>query len=131
MTRYFRTHGAVIAAIALTWQLVALLMVPTAACCQGNSGDEMANCPMHHAAAATRMVDCPLHMHQTADRDCHCPRLSCSQTDQGFLALFGPIGVLSAGPVTHRLVALGNTTAPIQPSTLSLAPAPPLHPPRA
>jgi len=130
--RVLRGRASVLASVALTWQIVALMIVPTAACCQNGSrsasASQMANCPMHGAPAD---ATCPMHMQSQADRDCHCPRLGCSNTDNGFLALFGPIGVLPnliATPALHETGAAVIVTAP---SNQSLAPVPVAPPPRA
>src|SRR5213080_3270462 len=101
MMRVLRGRASVLGSFALTWQIVALMIAPAAVCCRSGqaapTASEMANCPMHHADKGQRAegkgqndVACPMHMQSSADRDCHCPKLGCSQTDNGFLALFGP-----------------------------------------
>ena len=131
MMRVLRGRASVLASFALTWQIVALMLAPTAVCCRSGQAaptpSEMANCPMHHAA---RNQPCPLHMQTTADRDCHCPRLGCSQTDNGFLALFGPIGVQPTSFDTPALHQNGDAIVPTAPSSNSLAPVPLAPPPR-
>jgi hypothetical protein len=128
--RAFRGRSSVLASFALTWQIVALMLVPTAACCQNGSSSstgEAANCPMHHS---TQGPVCALHAPLDADRDCHCPKLGCSQTDNGFLALFGPIGVLPQTLDTPTLHHIGEAALLTPPSSNSLAPVPVAPPPR-
>jgi len=122
-----------LAAIGLVWQIAALILVPTAACCQRgtSSAGDMANCPMHRAAVHNPSHDSACPMAQAkASHECHCPKLSCSQTDQGFTALLGPIGILPQ-PV-QALVPEDRSTlvSLLAPSSLGLAPAPSAPPPR-
>jgi hypothetical protein len=129
--RRFRSRAGVLASVALTWQIVALIFVPAASCCQAQTeatSSEMANCPMHHAM---KDVECPLHAQATADRDCHCPRLGCSETDQGFMALLGPIGVLPPAASAFALHQIGDAVPMTASSSINLAPAPLAPPPRA
>jgi hypothetical protein len=130
--RVFRSRASVLASFALTWQIFALMLVPTAACCRpetaSTAGSEMANCPMHHSM---QEASCPMHAKVAADHDCHCPRLGCSQTEKGFMALLGPIGVLSTSTMSWAFHQTGDATVPIAPSSNSLAPTPVAPPPRA
>jgi hypothetical protein len=126
--RVFRARASVLASLALTWQIVALIFVPAAVCCQAQgsaAAGDMANCPMHHEV---KTVECP--MHAAVPHDCHCPQIGCSQTDQGFLALLGPIGVLPAAASTFSLHQIGDAVMLTAPSSVSLAPAPVAPPPR-
>lgn len=128
--RRFRTRASVLASLALTWQIVALMVVPAAACCQTKTpatSGEMANCPMHRSMKDT---ECPMHAQAAVDHDCHCPRLGCSQTDQGFLALLGPIGVLPPAASTFALRQIGDAVPVTASSSISLAPVPASPPPR-
>jgi hypothetical protein len=128
--RVLRSRASVLASFALTWQILALMFVPTALC--GRKGNvstadsEIANCPMHHAAGET----CPMHEKSAADRDARGPRLGCSQTDDSFLALYGSIGVLPAAIDTPTLDRVGSAVALTSPSSNSLAPVPVAPPPR-
>src|SRR6476660_9542596 len=107
--KVFRSRASVVASLALTWQIVALIFVPAAACCQTASASaQMANCPMRHEHAKTASAECPMHAAAAADHDCHCPQMGCSQTDQGFLALLGPIGVLPSVVSVFSLHAVGD-----------------------
>jgi hypothetical protein len=127
--RAFHGRSSVLASFALTWQIVALMLVPTAACCQNGSSlpmaAETANCPMRHSTPV-----CAIHASSSADRDCHCPKLGCSRTDNGFLALFGPIGVLPHALDTPALRHIGEAVSLTPPSSNSLAPVPVAPPPR-
>jgi hypothetical protein len=137
--RAFRARSSLATTIVLTWQIIAVMFVPTALCCRlGEAApvehehqSAMADCPMEHAAAAATDAACPLHSQQTPGQDCDCPTLGCSQTDNGFMALYGPIGVLAA-PVTLSEPSLEVEAASIvSQSTDSLAPIPVAPPPRA
>jgi hypothetical protein len=126
----FRAHASALASCALIWQIVALIFVPAAACCQTSSrpaSGGMANCPMQHSAKAP---DCPMHAHAAAEHDCHCPNLGCAETDQGFLALFGPIGVVPATASTFALQRSGDSVSGVPAFSLNLAPVPAAPPPR-
>jgi hypothetical protein len=125
----FRRRAGALASCALIWQIVALIFVPAAACCQARAStaaEPMANCPMQHPATSP---ECPMH-HIAVRHDCHCPTLSCAQTDQGFLALLGPIGVLPDPPSTFALLPAGDAVQVVTAATLSLASAPLSPPPR-
>jgi hypothetical protein len=126
--RVFRARASVLASLALTWQIVALIFVPAAVCCQATSSTagDMANCPMHHGMKA---AECPMHA-PMALRDCHCPQIGCAQTDQGFLALLGPIAVLPPAVSTFSLHQVGDVVLLITPSSVGLAPDPLAPPPR-
>jgi hypothetical protein len=128
--RVCRSRTGMVALLVLTWQIVALIFVPAAACCQAKpsaAAGDMANCPMRHDMKTT---ECPMHAPATVDHDCHCPKLGCAQTDQGFLALLGPIGVLPAAASTFSLHQIGDAVMVASPSSVSLAPVPAAPPPR-
>ena len=122
--RAFRARLSVVTSIALWWQLLAVTVVPTALCCLAGSAAPaaaMADCPIHNAAAATAEPACPLHMeHGATAHDCDCPRLGCSQTDHGFMALFGPIAVLTAPAAAPAPHLAGDAVSVIPPSSASL-----------
>ena len=89
--RVMRNRARVFAAAALTWHVaviaaVALVLAADLRAQSQQPGGE--NCPMHSKPA------CPLHGDKHGTHDCDCPTIGCSQTDVGFTALFGAIGVL-------------------------------------
>ena len=45
-------------------------------------------------AAPERAAVCPLHGDKHGTHDCDCPTIGCSQTDAGFMAVFGAVGIL-------------------------------------
>jgi hypothetical protein len=128
----FRSRASVLASVALVWQIFAVMLVPTAACCKPRSvspaSGDMANCPMQHS---TQDAECPMHAPTAVDHDCHCPTLGCSQTTQGFMALLGPIGVLPAPASVFSLHHVGDAVPMTVSSSHSLAPVPDAPPPRA
>ena len=129
--RVFRSRAGVLASLALTWQIVALMVVPAAVCGQAKasaaSGD-MANCPMQPAA---KPAECPMHSPAGVEHDCHCPTLGCAQAESGFLALLGPVGVLPAPASAFSLHQIGDAVLVAPPSSVSLAPVPVAPPPRS
>jgi hypothetical protein len=137
--RVFRVRSGVFTSIVLVWQLVAVIFVPVAACCQqvdrsnvqAQANQTVAECPMHHEEAASDEPSCPLHAAKSPRHECDCPTLGCSQTDKGFMALFGPIGVLPTPSFVAGLHLVGDTATVIAPFTSSLAPVPLAPPPRA
>ena len=131
--RGLRGRASILASLALIWQIFAVMLVPTAACCQPDSassaGGGMANCPMHHSMQA---ADCPMHTHASqADQDCKCPRLGCAPGGDGFMALMGPIGVLPTTMMSSAIQPIGDAVIPTHPSSISLASVPAAPPPRA
>lgn len=127
----FRSRASVLASVALVWQIFAVMLVPTAACCKPGAmsaaGGDMANCPMQHA---TQDAECPMHTQARSDQDCQCPRLGCSQTTEGFMALLGPIGVLPAPASAFALHHVGDAVPVAASSSLNLVPVPDAPPPR-
>jgi hypothetical protein len=127
--RVLRSRANGLAAFALTWQILALMVAPAVLCGQKGAGpsavSEMTNCPMHHEAGET----CP--MHESAPPDQGAGRLGCSQSDTTFLALFSFVGVLPPATETPILVRVGVAVSPASPSSVSLAPVPVSPPPRA
>ena len=126
--RHIRNRARVLAAIVLVWHAVAIAAVSTALSCDHGAAAEhagMAECPLHDKPA------CPLHAENHGKHDCDCPTIGCSQTDTGFTAFFGTVGVLSA-VMDMPLPAGADDAAPaISPSAISLAPIPLSPPPRA
>jgi hypothetical protein len=127
--RFVRNRASLIAAIALTWHVVAIAAVSTALSCDLSAASQhagMENCPLHQSAPA-----CPLHADKHGSHDCDCPTIGCAQTDAGFMALFGAVGILS--PATDMPIPLdaGHASPRISPSVDPLAPAPLSPPPRS
>jgi hypothetical protein len=114
-----RTRARLIAAIALTWHVVAIATVSTAMVCDVSSEHAgMVDCPLHESAPA-----CPVHAEKHGTHECDCPTIGCSQSDAGFMALFGTIGILpvptdmplplDAGDASPRVAASANRLAAI------------------
>ena len=126
--RHIRNRVRVFAAIALIWHAVAIAAVSTALSCDHGAAAEhaaMEECPLHDKPT------CPLHAENHGKHDCDCPTIGCSQTDTGFTAFFGTVGVLP-DVMDMPLPAGGDDAAPaISPSAISLAPVPLSPPPRA
>src|SRR4030095_11900675 len=69
--RVFRARSSGFTSIALAWQLLAVIFVPTALCCRDGrdrapgaaAPAAAAECPMHHEDAAAPEPSCPLHTH--------------------------------------------------------------------
>ena len=74
----------------------------------------MADCPLHESAPA-----CPVHAEKHGTHACDCPTIGCSETDAGFMALFGAVGVLP--PPSHMPVPLdaGDASPRVTVSTTS------------
>ena len=134
--RAFRARSTIATSIVLGWQILAVMFVPTALCCRlgeeaaGQHATAMADCPMEHAATEPAEAACPLHS-QAGTRDCDCPTLGCSQTENGFMALYGPIGVLPVLTSIPTPYLLGDAAPVLSSSTDSLAPVPTAPPPRS
>lgn len=86
----------------------------------------MENCPLHANVPA-----CPVHAEKHGTHECDCPTIGCAQTDAGFMALFGAVGI----PVDATDMAVpfdaGDAAPVATPSAIRLAPVPLLPPPRA
>jgi hypothetical protein len=122
-----RNRASLIAAIALTWHVVAIAIVSTALSCDTSSEHAgMPNCPLHESAPA-----CPVHAEKHGTHECDCPTIGCSQTDASFMALFGAIGILPAP--SHMPIPLdaGAASPRFAESANRLAPVPLFPPPRA
>jgi hypothetical protein len=114
------------------------MFVPAALCCRqvasqlpAQTDAAMVDCPMHHDNADAAEPSCPLHSAKPTAHECHCPTIGCSQTDNGFMALFGPIGMIPAAAVISSLHLTGDATSAGVSSPISLAPVPLAPPPRA
>ena len=134
--RAFRARSSCVAAIALTWQLLAVIFVPAALCCRqhaqlpAQSETAMAECPLHQDKVEPAEPSCPLHSAKPTAHECRCPTIGCSQTDNGFMALFGPIGMIPAPAVISVLHLAGDATPASVSSAVGLAPVPLSPPPR-
>jgi hypothetical protein len=73
---------------------------------------------------------CPLHAEKHGTHDCDCPTLGCSQTDAGFMALFGAVGILAGATSINVPLVTGNATRVMTASAHHLAPVPLAPPPR-
>lgn len=117
-----------LAAIALAWHALTMAAVSTVLSCDHGAAAEhagMEECPLHDKPA------CPLHAENHGKHDCDCPTIGCSQTDTGFTAFFGTVGVLP-DVMDMPLPGGADEAAPaISPSAISLAPVPLSPPPRA
>lgn len=124
----FRTRIARFALPVLAWQLAVLLVLPTALCCAAAAADAGASpvCPMHHKEGDA----CPMHASPRSSA-ANGPRLGCSFSDQAFLALLGPIGILPSpaliGEPTPSVQVVETRPVNVQ----ALAPTPVAPPPRA
>jgi hypothetical protein len=137
--RGFRAGSSAFSSIVLLWQLAVVIVMPAALCCQSSSSSDrsngsdhemMADCPMNHETPVTAEPSCPLHNAKSGTHECDCPTLGCSQTDKGFMAVFGPIGVLPAPTLLTGLDLTGDTPATVTESAIGLAPDPLSPPPR-
>ncbi|RPI56997.1 MAG: hypothetical protein EHM55_03430 [Acidobacteria bacterium] len=138
--RFMRNRAGLIATIVLTWHVAAMAAVSTAICGDERSGASMA---MDHPAIAGHegMVDCPMqrstrpacpkHSDKHGTHECDCPTLGCSQTDTGFMAFFGVVGVLVRAADVPSLLENGDAVPVMTPSAIRLAPHPLSPPPRA
>jgi hypothetical protein len=115
------------AAIALTWQILAIGAFATVLCCETVAASEhagMENCPLHSKPT------CPLHGDKHGTHDCDCPTIGCSQADSAFTALFSAAGILPT-PVDMPVPLAGAEAVPaISLSARALSPAPLSPPPR-
>jgi hypothetical protein len=124
---HIRNRARLIAAIALVWHVAVIAIVSTALVCDARSEHAgMPDCPLHESAPA-----CPVHAEKHGTHECDCPTIGCADTDAGFMALFGAIGVLP--PPSHMPTPLdaGDASPRVTVSTTSLARIPLAPPPRA
>lgn len=127
--QFIRNRVGLFAAIALMWHVVAIAAVSTALSCDSGAASEhagMAECPLHQSAPA-----CPLHAEKHGTHDCDCPTIGCAQTDAGFMALFGAVGILPAAADMTVPVDAEDATLAGAPAAVRLAPAPLSPPPRS
>lgn len=144
--RCIRNRTGVLAALAIMWHVLAIAVVSAVLSCdQGSaveharlreaasaeqawiSGHEgMADCPMQKNEPA-----CPLHAEKHGTTECDCPTVGCSQTDAGFMALFGAVGILSNGSSIDVPLVTADAAVVISAAVIHLAPVPPAPPPRA
>lgn len=128
--RLVRNHTRLIGVIALAWHFVAIAAVSTVLSCDTGPAIEhagMENCPMQQKAEPA----CPLHAEERGGHDCDCPTLGCSETDAGFMALFGAVGILPAAASIDVPVPASNAAPGASARTIRLASVPPAPPPRA
>ena len=86
----------------------------------------MKDCPLHRSAPV-----CPLHGEKHGTHDCDCPTIGCSQTDAGFMAVFGAVGILPAAADMPVPLDSGNAPSGASLTATHLTPAPLSPPPRA
>ena len=123
-----RNRAHLVATIALAWHLVAVVSVFAVLSCHVVSASEHAdaeNCPLHNSAPA-----CPRHGEKHGTHECDCPTIGCSQTDAGFLGLFGASGILPAAPGIPIPNDAGDASTRTSESVSSLASTPLSPPPR-
>jgi hypothetical protein len=123
-----RNRAGLIAAIALTWHIVAIAAVSTALSCDfgpASAHASMENCPLHQSAPA-----CPLHGEQHGTHDCDCPTIGCAETDSGLIALFGAAGILPATADLPLPIDAGDASMLATSDANLLAPVPLSPPPR-
>ena len=127
--RFIRNRAGFFAAIALTWHVVAIAAVSTVLSCDSGAASEhagMEECPLHQSAPA-----CPLHAEKHGTHECDCPTIGCSQSDAGFMALFGTVGILPDSADIAVPIDAGAAALIAAPSAIRLAPVPALPPPRS
>jgi hypothetical protein len=108
-------------------QVVVIAAVATAFSCDtGSEHAGMKDCPLHRSAPV-----CPLHGDKHGTHDCDCPTIGCSQTDAGFMAVFGAVGILPAAADMPVPLDSGNAPSGVSSTATHLTPAPLSPPPRA
>jgi hypothetical protein len=122
-----RSRARFVAAIALAWHVVVFAAVATAFSCDGGLEHAgMKECPLHRSTPV-----CPLHGDKHGTHDCDCPTIGCSQTDAGFMAVFGAVGILPAAAELPIHLDSGNAPSGVSSTVTHLTPAPLSPPPRA
>ena len=126
-----RNRARLIAAIALSGNLIAVGLVSMALSCDPNatsaSGHEgMENCPLH-----ARAPECSVHGDAHGTHACDCPTIGCSQTDAGLMALLGAVAVLPAAAEMHVAFDAGGSVPRMTAHAHVAAPVPLSPPPRA
>jgi hypothetical protein len=86
----------------------------------------MENCPLHQSAPV-----CPLHAEKHGTHECDCPTIGCAQTGEGFMALFGAVGVLPTVAGMPIPLEAGGASPRVAASAELLARVPLSPPPRA
>ena len=154
--RFMRNRASLVAAIALIWHVAAIAVVSTALSCDTGSGAAMdhANMTGHEGMAGHEgmsshegmsghegMPDCPMqrqtapvclkHGSEHGTHDCDCPTIGCAQSDSGFMALFGAVGIISAPAEMPVPLDFTDATLDLSTSTRSLATDPLSPPPRS
>src|SRR5687767_12721798 len=125
--RFIRNRARFFAAIALTWQVAAIAAVATVLSYDRIAASKhagMENCPLHSQPT------CPLHGDKHGTHDCDCPTIGCSQTDTGFMALFGSVGILPAISDVTTPLRCGEAAPTISLSADLIASVPLAPPPR-
>ena len=129
-----RNRAGFLAALMLAFQVGTIAAASVAISCDqgpafehgGMSGHEgLADCPMLKKEPA-----CPLHAEKHGTHDCDCPTLGCSQTDAGFMALFGAVGILPTAASIHVAVDPGDAAPVAAEDVTGLAGVPLAPPPR-
>lgn len=123
-----RSRARLVAAIVITWHVVAIAAVSTALSCDVTAASahaDMPDCPLHESAPA-----CPLHAEKHGTHECDCPTIGCSETDTGLIALFGLVGILADRGKLPTPVDVGDALARVAESVNPLATAPLGPPPR-
>lgn len=85
----------------------------------------MENCPLHAGVPA-----CPVHGEKHGTHECDCPTIGCAQTDAGFMALFGAIGILPTVAGMPIPLEAGDASPRVAASAHLLAHVPLSPPPR-
>jgi len=85
----------------------------------------MKDCPLHRSAPV-----CPLHGEKHGTHDCDCPTIGCSQSDTGFTAVFGAVGILPAAADMPVPLDSGDAPSRISLTASHLEPGPLSPPPR-
>lgn len=91
------------------------------------SHEGMPDCPMQRQTAPV----CLKHGSEHGTHDCDCPTIGCAQSDTGFMALFGAVGIVSAPAEIAVPFDLADATVDFSTSTRSLATDPLSPPPRS
>jgi hypothetical protein len=124
---HIRNRASLISAIALVWHVLAVAIVSTVLVCDASAEHAgMPDCPLHESAPA-----CPVHAEKHGTHECDCPTIGCAETDAGFMALFGTIGVLTPPSDMPIPLDAGDASPRVTISTSSLASVPLAPPPRA
>jgi hypothetical protein len=124
---WVRNRASHFAVAALLWHvavITAVVLVMSADLRAQSQEPGGENCPMHSKPA------CPLHGDKHGTHDCDCPTIGCSQTDIGFTALFGAIGVLPPAVDASAPLAVSEAAPPLSQTPDLFAHVPVSPPPR-